>query len=218
MITIGKPYIEQVGNDVFLKSHIVDEVQNIEDDLFYKTDISFGSFFSDDVADAFLIGLLQPAIRHNQSITIKGNISERLAYNLPTIQHILSIGCCFNENAHISINFIDVSRGQSKSNAVGCGCSLGVDSFAAMKRHLEKDCPSDHKITHLTYFNVGAMGYCDLEKAKDSFEKDLKLVQNFSDTIGLPVVTIESNISKWHSGFDFDDSGHFRNMSAILSM
>ena len=59
---------------------------------------------------------------------------------------------------------------------VGCGCSLGVDSLAAIKTHLEEDCPESFKLTHLTYFNAGAMGNKDLKKAKEAYEKDLLLV------------------------------------------
>lgn len=220
MIIIGKPCIEIVGETVFLKSHIVDEGQQIEDDLYYMTDVKYGEFLTDTVCDCFLVGLFQPAIKHGQSINIEGHISERLAYNLPTIKHILSLGSCRNDNiSNITINYLGVNSERVNNSAyVGCGCSLGVDSFAAMKYHLSEACPQAHRITHLTYFNVGAMGYVDLEKAKESYEKDLKMVSKFAETINLPVVTIESNISKWHRDFDFDDSGHFRNLSAILSM
>lgn len=219
MITIGKPYIEQIDNKIYLKSHIVDEGQHIEEDLYYMSDLEYGKYFSSEVADSFLIGLLQPAIKHGQSIKIDSLISERLAYNLPTILYILSLGCCWNEDvSKINIDYSGVYCDYNHPTAVGCGCSLGVDSFAAMKYHFDNSCTKNHRITHLTYFNVGAMGYVDLEKARVSYEKDLKMVLDFANEVHLPVVTLESNISKWHSDFDFNDSGHFRNMSAILSL
>ena len=62
------------------------------------------------------------------------------------------------------------------------------------------------------------MGYVDLEKAKQSFNKDLKMVQSFANEVGLPVVCLESNFSIMYKDFDFDASGDLRNFSAVLAL
>lgn len=219
MLIIEKPYLCEKDDRKYLISHVKDEAQNIEEDLWYATDKEYAEYLAVEVADAFLIGLLQPAIKYNQAIKINAPISERIAYNLNEIKHIIGIAQNNTEIAdNLQISYEGYVNVCGKTCNVGCGCSLGVDSFAAMLEHLSSNCPSEHRITHFTYFNVGAMGYVNLQQAKESYEKDLKLVKAFAKKLNIPVVCLESNISKWHKDFDFDDSGHFRNMSAILSI
>lgn len=42
MITIGKPYLEQEGEKVYLKSHIKDDAQRIETEIWYSSDSKWG--------------------------------------------------------------------------------------------------------------------------------------------------------------------------------
>ncbi len=216
MITIGKPYLEQIGEKTYLKSHIKDEAQMIETDIWYSSDIANGGrYLTDDVADTFLVGVLLPAMKYGEDILVDAPVSEKLYYNITnSVLYTLS----FIYGNRISLKVREFVTPSFESNGVGCGCSLGVDSFAAMLQHFSPDCPSSYRITHLTYFNVGAMGYNNLEKAKASFEKDLLMVQAFAMEIGLPVICLESNFSLLYKDFDFDESGDVRNFSAALSL
>lgn len=236
MITIGKPYIEIIDDKFFLKSHIVDECQGIEDDMYFMSDLEYGHYFCDDVADSFVIAMLQQAVKYGQDITVEAKVSERLLYNIEN-SLIYTIGLSWGTDTYPDgtkkSNIKVITRGTCimdyKPFAVGCGCSLGVDSFATLLQHM-KPCDSydvhayrdagmsSYDITHLTYFNVGAMGYTNLDKARLSYLKDLEMVRKFAEEQKLPVVCIESNISKWHQDFDFDESGHIRNYATILSM
>lgn len=64
------------------------------------------------------------------------------------------------------------------------------------------------------------MGICDEGKAHVSYEKDLQMVKQFSAEIGLPVVTIESNIQFFYKKFDasFELFGLQITMAAALSL
>lgn len=215
MIKISQPFLRETDGKVYLVSIIEDEYQNIKEEIYYSTSKEYGQYLTAEVADAFVVGMLLPAARYNEDIIVDGAISERLLYNINnSIFYMLSLVWGYRvklvAKQSISPNF--------NSEGVGCGCSLGVDSFAAMMSHMDAQiCPS-YQITHLTYFNVGAMGYVNLNKAKESYEKDLQLVSQYAAKVNKPVVCIESNFSILYSEFDFDQSGDLRNFSAALSM
>lgn len=218
MIIISKPWIEEIGDKVFLKSNIKDEHQNIDEDIWYSTTKEYGSFLCDEVADAFVVSVLLQAIRYGEDIVVDALISEKLLFNLQfSLIHTISISW-----GDLSNKIKVIPKGtiipDFHSKAVGCGCSLGVDSLSAIFRYTSEECPESYRLTHLTYFNVGAMGYNDLEKAQQSYEKDLSMVKDFADTYRMPLVCIESNASLLYKDFNFDQSGIIRNMSAVLSM
>lgn len=216
MISISNVRIEERGNLVFLISHIVDDCQNIDDDIFYCTDKEYGGYLCDEVADSFVVGVLLPAVRYEQDIYVKGCVSDKLFYNINnSILYTLSM---VYGTKRVKLIADEIKATSYHGTAVGCGCSLGVDSFAAMLQHMDDACPNSYRITHLTYFNVGAMGYKNLEVAKLSYKKDLNLVKQYAQKVNLPVVCLESNFSIMFEDFDFDASGDIRNFSAVLAL
>ncbi len=222
MIRISKPTIKQREGRTYLISHIIDDAQRIEQDIYYATEQEYGEYLVDEVADTFIVGCLLPAVFYNEDITVECAMSEKLYYNISnSILHILSHIYGNKINIHVK-SLINPQYGGS---GVGCGCSLGVDSFAAILKHFplipnsDVEIASDaYRITHLTYFNVGAMGSSNLEKARESFLKDLRLVKSFAEIINLPVVTLESNFALLYQDFNFDSSGDIRNFSATLAL
>lgn len=215
MIKISQPFIERKGDEVFLVSFIEDENQKINEKVFYKTSAEYGQYLTDEVADAFVVGMLLPAARYNEDIYIDGAISEKLYYNINnSVLYIFS----YVWGNKVKVHAKQLISLEYKANAVGCGCSLGVDSFAAMLEHMDGNSSPAFEISHFTYFNVGAMGYVDLDKARESYAKDLQLVRQYAEKKNKPVVCLESNFSKFYNDFDFDESGHMRNFSAVLSL
>ena len=111
-----------------------------------------------------------------------------------------------------------MSNQNYQAKAVATGCSLGVDSFSTIIDHIGTDCSPSYRLTHFTYFNVGAHGDKNLDKVKESYDNDFKLVDAYAKTKKIPVVAVESNISKLYEGFDFNQCALIRNMSVVLSM
>lgn len=216
MITINTPFLEQNCESIYLKSNIVDEVQNINEIVWFQTSLEFGKFFVDEVADPFLVALVMPAIRYKEDITVNAKVSEQLYYNL----------------VHYVIPYISASwggymprimvKGLTSRNynpqASATGCSMGVDSLSAIFHHIDKNCPDGYKLTHLTFFNVGSHGTINLKETEASFYKDLSLVQNFASILGLPVVWVNTNMHLLYFDFSFNHSHTMRNMSVVLSM
>lgn len=216
MIKISSPVIRTSEERAVMTAHIEDEYQKIKTDIYYSTPIEYGRFLCDDVADAFVVGVLLPAARYEQDIIVDGAVSDRLYYNINS-SVLYTLANVWNKK-RVKLIAKEVKPIAFESNAVGCGCSLGIDSFAAMLQHLNNPELPQFNITHLTYFNVGAMGYKNLEKAKQSYAKDLELVKQFAAKVNLPIVQLESNFSIMYEEFDFDQSGDIRNFSAVLAL
>lgn len=220
MIYIGKPVILEKKNKVLMYSTISDSVYNWgvnsdKEKIFYLTDEEYGKYLTSETSDCFIIGILIMALKSGQDIDCD-TISEKLYYNLyHTVIPLISEIYGFNP---IKIHYKHLSNQIFNAKAVGSGCSLGVDSFSTIADHISEECPSSFRLTHLTYFNVGAHGDKDFNKVKQSYENDYKLVAAYAKYKKMPVVKIESNLANFYEGFDFDQCALLRNMSVVLSM
>lgn len=215
MIKITQPCIEIKGDEVYLIASIEDEFQSIKEKVFYKASSEYGQYLTEEVADAFVVGMLLPAARYDEDIYVDGAISEKLFYNINnSVLYILSLVW----GHRVKLKAKKLISLKNKPDGVGCGCSLGIDSFAAMLEHMDGKSSQSYDITHLTYFNVGAMGYVNLEVARNSYLKDLQMVHQYALKKDRPVVCLESNFSIMYKDFNFDQSGDIRNFSAVLSL
>lgn len=216
MIRIASPVIEKKDGYIYVTSHIVDEIQGLDMIAWYRSDLEYGQYFNDDVLDAFVLPMLLCGIKYKEDIEVDGFLSEKLYYNIKN-NLIYTLSIPFHSERLIEVR----SKGTKVMNytptAVGCGCSLGVDSFSAMLRHFSPECPDGFKITHLTNFNVGAYGN-DFEKGHESYLKALESVREFSENEGFPLVLIESNMGAFFKEQTFNWSGPVRTMSTALSM
>ena len=220
MIQLEKPTISRSGQYVYLSSHCKDDVNGIDTDIWYRTKSDWGEYFTDEIADAFVLLALLPAIKTGQNIKVYGGISSDLRYRLDTsllylFHHLYNADC----QHIISIETDGIIDVPYHGNAVACGCSLGVDSLSAIKRHCDKNIPVPFQLTHLTFFNIGALGEHNLDEANEDFKKELPIIKSFSDRLGLPLVTIESNSCLLFSkDFDFQNTHTLRNACAVLTM
>lgn len=215
---IYKPTI--YNNEKFTELHCTIESEFLPEgkiEIFFRTEKNWGRYFVHETCDTFLLASILPAMRHGESIYLDCEVSERLLYNVRTsLLHLIHLSYGYKTIEVISARGTVQTKYEGKG--VGCGCSLGVDSLAAIFSHLGlKDTP-DYNITHLTYFNVGSHGYKDEEANNKSYHHDMIKVDEFAKNLGIPVVKIESNVWKLFTGFNFDQSGNFINMSTVLSM
>lgn len=226
MIKIEKPQIvllsdnQQVNIGVRerggrLVSHVVNEGLNEEYNLWFETTEEYSKYLCDDVCDAFVVAMLIPAVQTQQDIQCEC-ISEKLLYNINRL-----VTCMLQiawGGRRIEVVSNSVKSVQYGASAVGAGCSLGIDSFAAILSHSKDTTTPNYQLTHLTNFNVGAFGSTDLEMATKSWHEDLIKIRSFTDEYGLPLLTIDSNIGITSKGISFDKVFHFRNIAAALSI
>lgn len=216
MIRIEQPRIETKENYTYVSSHIVDEAQGIDMNAWYRSDLEYGKYFNEDVLDAFVLPMVLCGIKYQEDIEVDGFISEKLYYNIKN-NLIYTLSIPFHPKKLVDVRCKGTKVMNYSPTAVGCGCSLGVDSFSAMLRHMSDDCPVGFRITHLTNFNIGAYGN-DFEKGHISFLKALESVQEFADTEGMPLVLVESNMGAFFKHHTFNWSGPVRTMSTALAL
>lgn len=154
MITIDRPLIEKEGREFFLKAIIKDSVKGKSFPLWYSVAEQYGSYFCDDRADSFLIVSLMYAMKSHQDIVVNAPVSRRLLYHIVhDIQPLFTKLIPGSRSIRISVP--DEAYPILNGKAVGCGCSLGVDSMSALYKHMGEGVMEEYRVTHLALFNSG---------------------------------------------------------------
>lgn len=222
MLLIDKPIVRKENTSILLSTHLHMDggngwINNFPNggELYFSTTEEYGNYLTTESSDCFVVSVLVYAIKHGHDITCD-TISEKLYYNL--VRKAIPVIASIHGTKEIEIKYSHLSNENYHPTAVASGCSLGIDSFSTILDHLSDECPASFKLTHFTYFNVGANGDIDLNKVKESYEKDYKLVLEYARSKNIPVVKIESNISQVYLGEPANENYMSRNMAAVLSM
>lgn len=223
MITISKPVLQKTKEATLLVATIKDDNKKTQKDIWYKTTPEYEGYLCDEVADSFVLLMLMQAVISNQDIEVQAPISQRLYYHLNTaLIHLFTAIYTPQAKQKIQIRCTRTLTNDyaKQANAVACGCSLGVDSLSAIKYRTSNECPEEYRLTHLTYFNIGALGEYDLEEAERSYQKNLHLIKRYAQELSLPVVTVESNSACLFTVYDldFDQTHTLRNACTVLAM
>ncbi len=197
MITINHPLIEKKGKEVFLESIVEDSAKGNSFLLWYSVDEQYGSYFCDDRADSFLIVSLMYAMKSHQDIVVYAPVSRRLLYHInydiqPLFTKLIPGSRC------IRISVPDEVCPILNGKAVGCGCSLGVDSMSAFYKHMGDGVMEEYRVTHLALFNSGQLGYLNKESDESSFRKAVEGITSFSKETNLPIVAANSNLNDFY--------------------
>lgn len=258
MITISKPYITTEGNDSFLRAKIkidrdiakkwINYSKRVrsawklyedyppkcwEDENFtfwFKVESKYKEYLCEERSDAFIIGLLYYAMCTGADIISEAPISARLLYKLN--YELIPILC----NEKTGYNSIKIHGPVEESlypniGAVGTGMSCGIDSFSTLYKHISNDMLANYRLTHLTYFNMGAIfhpkGISNKSKmplqemrillSKMAKEK-LDNAKYVAKAVDLPLVYVESNLDSdiYRGAYGF--TAVYRNISMVLSL
>lgn len=207
---INKIKIADKNGYIICGSHVESAIGN--ETLWYSMPSSFGNLLSNN-SDAFLVGLLIPAMKNGEDIYINGDVSERLYYNISGgLQKLLKI-------VNPSLNFIKIHPENTICNryesisGVATGFSGGIDSFCVLADHFYSEIPKQYKITHLLFNNVGSHG----SGGEKLFQLRYKRLAPIAELIGLPFIKINSNLDLFYErGLPFIQTHTLRNMSIAL--
>ncbi|MBR3412761.1 MAG: hypothetical protein IKG81_08730 [Bacteroidales bacterium] len=219
MLTIGHPYIEEREQETALLSHVTDEVRNREYEIWYSVDKKYGKYLCDDYADSYLLLVLQWAMKSGQDIRVEAPVSPRLLFNINnTIQPLFEKMLVGSKQVRIDAQ--TMTEPQYDGKAVGCCCSLGVDSFCSFLKHNGDDVPKDYRVTHLTLFNSGQLGYIDMKGTEQNFRNTIQSLQPFVEETGLPFVAIDTNLSEFYvdTGIKITNNDIDRTISCALAL
>ena len=213
---ISKPYITEEKTEYGTFSKICADIEfsdNSQKTIFFSVSQKYKEYLCDDRCDAFLIGLLPLAISKNEPIECLAPVSEKLLYNINSLYLKTLLSHAQNaENVKILAKSTDISY-NPKANATAV--SAGVDSFYSIFTNLKNDSTKNYNLTHLTFFNVGALGYYGGDNARKIFIKKCKVYKDLSDKLGLEFLAVDSNISETLM-MDFNVTVTFRCFAAVL--
>ncbi len=214
MLTIHKPEIIEHEKETILQAKF--DCGDASDLLWFSTTKEFGPYLCHERGDAFLVALLHYAMKRGEDIRVLVPVSERLYYAL-TKHFIKIIAEMFPEYHNVKI-ICDIDPGNlENASGVGTGLSCGIDSFCTVAEHTDDSCPAGYKLTHLTFFNVGASGDYGGDHSRDLFHKRIETVRPCADELHLPLVTLDSNISEILE-MNYVPSHTYRNISAALAL
>lgn len=180
-----------------------------------------------DRCDAAVVAMLQLAMLQGyEVIHSEMPISEELYYNLT--YHVipqLQLGSVRARELRI-----EAPRTRKKFDAVGVGTgmSLGIDSFATFAEYANPVDLPDYRITHFTYFRVGAHHGFDIELGRSKltnqelYDGQLVCAQEFCREYGYELLIIDSNLGGFLTrAFQknaFSCNHTYRNVAAALML
>lgn len=190
MILISHPYIYDINDRSRLAAKIT--INDKTDEVWLDVEQNYRQYLCDERSDAFVVGVLFYAMKHNHDIRSEAPMSERLHYQLSEV--LIPSLCKGSPRLHrIQISCPIDSTPIENAGAVGASISCGIDSFntiAAHDKNAEKY-PS-LSITHLVFNNVGSNG--EDEVAKELYAKRKKRAQAFCTEYNYKGIFSDSNI------------------------
>lgn len=157
----------------------------------------YSDFVAYDRYDAFLVGILYPAMKYGENIYVDGVVSSKLLFNINNyLVHLIksfSPSCKVIEiiaNEITSINY--------GGNGVGTGFSGGVDSFFTIYNHYELEKNPEYKINNLLFLNVGSHGSYNGDKVRKKFYLRYNYLSKCTEEIGLNFIPVDSNLHLFH--------------------
>lgn len=197
MIKIEKSFIEYDEESVILNTYIC--IDGKREKLWFKVARKYGQYLCTERGDAYLVAILHYAMTHGHDIELEIPVTEELLYNIDT--YLIDALVSYNPTYHHSRIKAEVASGLlPNAGAVGTGISCGVDSLYALARESNSLFPN-HKITHLTFNNVGSHG--EGEKACILYNKRLQRSKKFAEEYGYEFVASDSNL------MDVIEQSHF---------
>lgn len=258
MIKIGKPYIHDDGKYAYLQSK-VDISKDTSDEylkaskvikkvhwrtadnyppkewkdeksgLWFAVPVEYKEFLCEERSDAFVVAMLWYAMITGSDIQVETPMSEQMVFN---IQRFLIPALCRPDNGYKRINLFGPTTSEPVKNksAVGTGMSCGVDSIYTLQEYTTKDTPDKYRLTHLSYYNMGAIFHPNRSERKkyslDEFYErtdrmsldKCKNAQEVADLSHLPLIYVKSNLDKDYYRGAYGHTAVYRNCAMTLAL
>lgn len=185
------------------------EYKNYSNRLWFEVRDEYSEYMSTECGDAFFVAFVLLAHYQGQDISFETPVSTRLYYG---VTEILLPGLRVLNPELPVINVIAETQDFSfKPTSTGTALSLGIDSFHAVASSFDGPFP----VTHLTLFNSGAFGDYGGEVSRLLFQQTSKSVAEAAAEMGLPLITVDSNLSEILN-ISFVPTHSIRNLSFAL--
>lgn len=188
MIIIEKPEVVIIENKARLQTDL--DIDGQKKHIWFEVDVKYKDYLCYERSDAFVVALLNYAMREGHDITCKAPLGEDLYYQVTT--HLIDAVYKGSKVLHNTKIVADVDSTKLPSaNAVGTGISAGIDSFHSIADHTNSRFVN-HNITHLAFNNVGSHG--EGERAEMLYRGRLDIAKKFAEEYKYELVVSNSNI------------------------
>ncbi|MDA3733166.1 hypothetical protein PBV87_16945 [Niameybacter massiliensis] len=188
---------KSVNNNVIKLSAYIESKYIEEKELWFSTELRYENNICTDQYDAFLVGLLYPAMKYGEDIYIEGKVSKKLLHNIN--HYVIPLIKSFSSSCkQIKVTANELTNHNYRGDGVGTGFSGGVDSFCTIYDHYELENDPDYKINSFLFLNVGAHGRDNQIKVKEKFRLRYEYLKNFPEELGLDFIPIDSNLFVFH--------------------
>ena len=189
LIVIGAPQKESDNGLTRMTSVIT--VRGDARPVWFEVEEKYGQYLCAERSDAFLIGILNYAMREHCDIRCESPVGAQLLYQIrtyliPSLVRHSKVLYAANIDAEMDSNPI------ANAGGVGAGVSCGVDSLHVIKNYAKSPYPS-LSLTHLVLNNVGAFW----RGAEDrQYEWQTAHVRKFCKENGFELILTNSNIAE----------------------
>lgn len=194
----------------------------------FAVDMEYAQYLHTETVDAFVAAMLWYAITTGSDLVCEAPISEQMLFS---IENLLIPALCTENNGYrrISITGPTAKVTCKSANGVGTGMSCGIDSFYTLWKYADIE-PKERRLTHLTYFNMGAIFHPDSSKKthysvaefyKKTDEMSVEKIDNakkVADRVGLPLVAVSSNLDSDIYRGAYGYTAVYRNCACVLAL
>ncbi len=190
MIILGRPRLIQGKTKGWARVEIECDIDADQKIIWFEVEKKYERYLCWERNDAFLVGILNFAMRNRHDIRSLAPISDELYFQLDNF--FIDSVCGGTPSFHrVKIDAEIADAPLENAGAVGTGISCGIDSFYTIALS-EKVGLRNYKVTHLTFNNVGSHG--EGETAKRLYKSRIENAIKFCKENGYEIVVSNSNI------------------------
>lgn len=188
IITIKKPRVEKTTQGKYRLVSAIDVSGDVRS-VWFEVEEKYARYLCEERSDAFLIGLLNWAMREGFDFICEAPVSEELHYQL--INYLIPSLKKGSRVLHAPSIKADISSKQlPNAGAVGTGISCGVDSLHVVANQWKSPYPN-LRLTHLVLNNVGAY-----RLGKNQYSWQIKHAEQFCNEYGFELIKTDSNFAQ----------------------
>ena len=188
MIKIGRPQVKSDALTATLFTNIT--IDDNCQEVWFKVDKKYEEYLCYERGDAYVIAVLNYAMRNHHDIESEAPLSEDLYYNID--KYLVDAIAQYNKDFYRpQIKAEVASEPLPCAGAVATGISCGVDSLHALANQTALKFKK-HNITHLTFNNVGSHG--EGKYAENLYKLRLERPRSFAKDYGFEFVASDSNL------------------------
>lgn len=189
-LRIGRPWVEHTGDKVVQHCRI--RLDDVEKDVIFEVDESYGRYLCPERADAYVIGLLSLAMRERCDFVCEAPMSAELLHQLET--ELIPVLVKYSPSLHAPRFEAPVEMEPIPTEGrIATGCSCGIDSLFAIKS-LSESPLEGFRLDYVAINNVGAFSWGG-QTAMKRYTDNRDNAREFCRSHGLKLVITNSNFA-----------------------